>query len=882
MHGGASEAPSGIYGEKRMNSVIKGLLSGSIGDFIFPFFWQHGEDEAMLRKMMKVIDEANCRSVCIESRPHPDFCGDKWWKDMDIILDEARKRDMKVWILDDSHFPTGFANGKVKDAPLSLHRQSVVSSCKRFSGGEKDVKINLTKMFPPKIKSGNFAADSAVKFMSKGSPIFNDDRILSVTAVGPDGELTDIPVGNTGIVSWHKPAGKYKVYVTGLSRNYGTHREYMNMMSKESCRILIDEVYEKHYAHYKDDFGKTIAGFFSDEPELGNGSYITGGNMLGTVVDQPYSDELEKELIQRLGDNWKNRIVLLWDNDDPSEAAFVRLQYMDAVTKLVREAFSEQVGGWCRDHGVEYIGHVIEDNNSHTRTGMSLAHYFRGLNGQNMSGIDDIGGQVYPQGEELKMRSMFGNRDGEFYHFCLGNLAASAAAIEPLKNNNSMCEIFGNYGWSEGVRLEKYLAEHFMVRGINHFVPHAFTGLDFPDPDCPPHFYAQGHNPQYRHFGSIVKYMNRVCSLISGGHRESKVAVLYNAELEWMGKSQLIQKPLRKLYENQILADTIPLDVFFEPERYGTSIGETLKVNGQEYHALVVPNCEFINKAVKEKLDSLNIPVIFTDGLPRTYEDNKTAEYETVSLDGLVSRVKEIVKPTVEISPASRHVRVLEYTNGNRIMYLFNEDSSTYKGNIGIDLGSFYEYDAWNNKVYKLEGSEIVLEPNKGLILVEDTADEDLVSPRVVPEGEKTRLTEFERSICDATVYPDFSEKTHVTVPDDYSKTDKKFSGFIRYETDIEISGKEKAVLEITDAYEGVEVFVNGRSLGIQVVPEFIYDLSGYVTEGMNNLVIEVATTLERQMKARKKFDMASLALGMGGKPKDPTGLNGEVYLYTK
>lgn len=37
----------------------------------------------------------------------------------------------------------------------------------------------------------------------------------------------------------------------------------------------------------------------------------------------------------------------------------------------------------------------------HARTGSSLGHYFRGLSGQDMSGIDDIGGQVLPQGEDL-------------------------------------------------------------------------------------------------------------------------------------------------------------------------------------------------------------------------------------------------------------------------------------------------------------------------------------------------------------------------------------------------------------------------------------------------------------------------------------------------
>ena len=419
-----------------------------------------------------------------------------------------------------------------------------------------------------------------------------------------------------------------------------------------------------------------------------------------------------------------------------------------------------------------------------------------------------------------------------------------------------------------------------MVRGINHFVPHAFTGKDFPDPDCPPHFYAWGHNPQYRHFGAIVEYMNRVCSLISNGQRNSKVALLYNGELEWMGESMLIQKPLRKLYENQILVDTIPLDVFFEEDRYNTKIGNTLKVNNQEYKILIVPKCQFISKMIKEKLDQLNIPVIFVDGLPKTYEDNEDVEYEVVALDDLVSKVKKIVQPESEINPSNKYIRLLQYTNENRILYLFNEDKDIYKGTLNIDFNKYYEYDAWNNKIYKLDSNEIILEPNKGLILIEDKADNKLLSQRIKLEGEKIQLNHFERSVCDAIDYPCFIKKNHVVLPEDYSKVDKTFSGFIRYEKEIELYDKKKVILEITDAYEGVEVFINNQSLGIQVVPNFVYDLSDYIKEGKNNLIIEVATTLERQMKANNKFDVRAIVLGQSGKPKDPIGINGEVNLY--
>ncbi|MCI5723419.1 MAG: hypothetical protein MR283_05365 [Erysipelotrichaceae bacterium] len=61
-----------------MRKIIK-ILDNKLENHILPFFWQHGEDEKTLREYMKIIDESNCHAVCIEARPHPDFCGDKWW-----------------------------------------------------------------------------------------------------------------------------------------------------------------------------------------------------------------------------------------------------------------------------------------------------------------------------------------------------------------------------------------------------------------------------------------------------------------------------------------------------------------------------------------------------------------------------------------------------------------------------------------------------------------------------------------------------------------------------------------------------------------------------------------------------------------------------------
>lgn len=82
--------------------------------YIRPLFWQHGEPETVLKEEMHRMRESGIDSFIVESRPHPDFLSYGWWRDLDIIIAEAKKLGMKVWIFDDSAFPSGYAAGRLK------------------------------------------------------------------------------------------------------------------------------------------------------------------------------------------------------------------------------------------------------------------------------------------------------------------------------------------------------------------------------------------------------------------------------------------------------------------------------------------------------------------------------------------------------------------------------------------------------------------------------------------------------------------------------------------------------------------------------------------------------------------------------------------------
>lgn len=889
-----------------MITLMRKILAGSYDNHIMPFFWQHGEDESILREYMGVIHDSGIEAVCVESRPHPDFCGDKWWQDMDVILDEAKKRGMKVWILDDSHFPTGFANGALEDAPEELCRQGICYESRMVNGGKRTL-IDVNKFL--KKKNNKISFFDVVANLGKKRRRFSDDVILSVTAIRlskkeeyHNQEIIDLtPMIQNGRCIWTAPKGQWKIGLCKLSRNCGAHRNYINMMNPDSCRVILDSVYEPHFIHYGEEFGKTIAGFFSDEPELGNGKMYSN-EPLGADQDLPWSHMLIPELEKTLGSGWENCMPYLWEPDlNPAQTARVRYAYMDAVTRGVKNAFSEQIGEWCQKHNVEYIGHVVEDNNGHARTGGSLGHYFRGLSGQDMAGIDDIGGQVMPQGEDGPDTFMhFQKRDGEFYHYVLGKLGPSLAAIDEKKQGRTMCEIFGNYGWAEGLRLERYLADHFMVNGVNQFVPHAFSAKAFPDPDCPPHFYAHGHNPQYRHFKSLMGYMNRVCELISGGRHIAPVAMLYHGEAEWTGDAMMMQKPARKLWDAQIDFDIIPTDVFRDMEYYHTNLETEFRVNTQVYRALVIPYAQFISPfLVKgiQKLLNFGIPVIFVDGLPKGFYEGKgniesiKEKCLTVPLDSIVEVLQRKDVPEIMLNPSNNRIRYLHYRKETDLYYFINEGTEVYRGIVELpQTGAVYAYNAWDNILEKVKGTQdggksritVELEPLQSLILIFDEVEEDIVRQPLAlieKEGEEAVFADqWQRSVCKSIAYPDFEQKKKIDLPDKLSNEKPDFSGWVRYENKILLSEAKRTVLTISDAYEGVEVFVNDVSAGVQIVPTYRFDITDLVIKGENRITIEVSTTLERERASAKNQTVTEKL--MRRKVLAPTGITGEVKVY--
>ncbi len=880
---------------------LSALQKGKPENHILPFFWQHGEDNDTLRHYMQVIHNANIGAVCVESRPHPDFVGKLWWENMDTILDEAEKLGMKVWILDDSHFPTGYANGAVEKAPMELTHQYLDHNDLTMAGPRRQMEIPVARLSHPK------PAPPWIP-QPKDKKVWGDDHTLGVVAyqVLEKGKLANpVDLSNQiqdGRIIWDVPAGTWKIFVLYLTRDANGRNNYINFVDKASCRLLIDAVYQPHYDRYADKFGTTIAGFFSDEPPIGNTPGYTIGDLIGRPgMPLPWSGMLAERMDDACGADWKIQLPLLWAKGELGDTARIRTGYMNVCSKLVAECFSQQLGDWCSEHGVEYIGHMLEDCDMNAGLGPSMGHFFRGLSGQHMAGIDNIGGQVMPGFQNVPRHSGSNPVDeASFYQYTLGRMGASMAAVYPQQKGRCLCENFGAYGWQTGVRLEKYLVDHFLARGVNYFVPHAFTPKAFPDPDCPPHFYAHGENPQYRAFGELMTYTNRICTLIEGGKPVTPVALLYHGESQWGGWYQSNIAVCRELTRHQIGFTMLPADVFEYPEQFGTEFdpaSKTFKVNGISFGAFVVCGCDSMTAPAAEfaaKASQAGFPVIFTEQLPQTIGDRSAEEAAAIlhRLSGCtvtpLSKLAEVLIPIgrdVQLEEAWPDLTVYRYQNGGEVVLLLNEDNGRrFTGKVKLPVSGYpVRYDPWDNRLLNVEASQDV----DGVELTLDLAPLEMCVLLVGsdrPETEAVHCAEntalplenFLVSRCESREYPHFHDEETPNLQNGMQTLHPQFSGYYRYQTTFTLQNPGVCTLSIEDVGESAEVFVNDIRVGMRTAQPYCFDLTSAVKTGENTLVIEVATTLERKI-ASMGLDPAAMGVPA---PLSPTGILGTVKLY--
>jgi hypothetical protein len=528
-----------------------------------PLFWLHGDESPQrLRMYVGKVAEGGNGCFTAESRPHSDWLGPAWFRDLAICLEAAKRHDLKMWIFDEQWWPSQSVGGKV---PPRYAAKRLVAAAIDVEG-------------PKSFEDSGYGGPRYIAAVA--------GRLTAENTIEGESLVDLAPQVRDGRLRWQAPAGKWRVvkFTHELAPPLRQSGQLsVDGASKDCVDWFLRTVYQPHYDHFAADFGRTILGFFYDEPETAG----DWGTELGAVLAEWNVD-------------WKKAYVGYKFALAGQQQTAARYQYLDALAEAWGRTMYGGMSRWCHAHGVTSHGHFMEHANLYFRPEFCAGDMLR------LQGHSDIGGidAVFDQFVMGKRAA----RDAPCWQ--TPKIASSISHVFGKADDASMVEIFGARGQDLTYPEMKWWTDHMQVSGVNFMIPHSFNPRAPYDTDCPPYFYNGGYEPRWPLYRVYADYAARLSLLLSGGRHVCPVALLFMGQSAQVGHFVPPDEFTSALQDGQLDCDWLPYEVF---EKQGCIAGRELQLHGERYQVLVVPPVEVIPQAalakVKEFFDAGGVVV---------------------------------------------------------------------------------------------------------------------------------------------------------------------------------------------------------------------------------------------------------------------------------
>ena len=471
---------------------------------------------------------------------------------------------------------------------------------------------------------------------------------------------------------------------------------------------FIAETHEKYYERFQDDFGTTVKGFFTDEPQYFR--YAT-----------PTTYHIEREFFEAYGEDVKDGLLHLFLSEE--EGYPFKIKYYRLLNKLYVENFYKKLYRWCSSHGVLLTGHSVEETYFYTQMwgGADCATTYEF---EHIPGVDNLTRNSTP---ELTVRS-----------------AWSVCAQTGKKQ--LLTETFGCAGYDASPRVLKRIADSQFVRGVNmlcyHLFPYSLAGQG--KTDYPPCF--SSHTPWWNDFHRFNRYYTRLGYLLSAGEDVTECAVLSPMESVYLHYIRLneeaakdVDRRFTELTET-LNGKRIQFHVVNEKvlAANGRAEGDEMIVGQKSYKTVIVPYMPEISSvtyALLRQFAANGGKIVLFDGVP-VYIDGERADVKLSSTAKLDELSCEKFNADASIVYTERIL------NGKAYLFLLNEG----KESATVTLSSAYKEVDLCSDSYGPPVREITLAAGCSALLEKTDA-------RAV-----TQRGGAERDITDAFVFDDYDE----------------------------------------------------------------------------------------------------------------------------
>ena len=462
------------------------------------------------------------------------------------FVEEAKTRGMRVWIVDDAGYPSGFAGGKFTAEKPEMRMQALV----------------VAERIPA-------ATGEVVKRSVK-------PETVAVTAVSAaDGTSVAVPVKD-GAFSWTAPAGSWTLMVvehqfstsptrsdTNPKRVKDGSQSLEDYLDPAATKQFLEFTHEQYKKYMGDEFGKTIMGFRGDEPDY-------------SIRGLPWTPKFFGRFEEMKGYDVRPFVATFNLPKMTDEQRRAKADYYDVFATMFRDGFFKVQGDWCAANGLEYQVHLNHEEMEMQLT-RSEGEFFRAMRYVQVPGIDSIWHQIWTD--------------------TISDFPRLAASVSHVYGKpRAFTESFAAYRPEPDIRMARYVLNEQFVRGVN-----LVETMYYPSSATP----GRGHSPFMGDpgFPELMSYTRRMSYLLSMGRPDAEVALFLPSSSMWLGDEAAdtaFVSTERLLSEHQIDFDIVGEDALATDLKAGAGVFETL--SGSRYRTVIVPGASVISEAVVGRL----------------------------------------------------------------------------------------------------------------------------------------------------------------------------------------------------------------------------------------------------------------------------------------
>ena len=492
---------------------------------------------------MKEFKKAGIGGVFVHPRPGllTEYLSDEWFHLFDYTVQKGKELGLKVWIYDENSYPSGYAGGHV---PAEMP-----DSYKHGTGLVIDTLSSL-----------NIQMSDTIEVILKET----ENGYADITA------SADKERGEKGTyLVFRKTYPATSLWYGGFS--------YVDLLYKGVTEKFMELTMTKGYEKNIADFGKTLSGIFTDEPNLeapmAIGTTLRWTPDLWEAFQQRWGYDLRPNLPSLIAEtgNWKK----------------VRYDYYELLLELFVDRWAKPWSKYCDEKGLIWTGHYWEHGWPEPTHGCDECALYMW---HQQPGVDMLGNRY----DTLGVGGQFGS-DREVRE--IRSVANQTGRVRTLS------ETYGGSGWELNFETQKRFVDWECVTGVNfvnqHLSYYSLNGVrKF---DFPPSF--SYHEPWWNQYKLLGDYIGRVCMAMSSGKQINKTLVLQPNTSAWMYFSRKDKNPqidtihyhfMNFAYRMEQLQLEYDLGSEYVMKELGSVSGKKIKV-GQCYYDLVVIPAEMEN-----------------------------------------------------------------------------------------------------------------------------------------------------------------------------------------------------------------------------------------------------------------------------------------------